>query len=72
MSRKLKIEPADAQIAYNATFGNNGVSRDLVLNQKALQNVADGVVDIGTLPAAPSLSSIMDLSFVRDMRAGGK
>jgi ABC-type nitrate/sulfonate/bicarbonate transport system substrate-binding protein len=69
MSRKLKIEPADAQIAYNATFGSNGVSRDLLLNQKALQNVADGVVDIGTLPAAPSLSSIMDLSFVRDMRS---
>jgi len=68
MARQLKIEPADAQIAYAATFGQNGVSHDLVLNQKGLQNVADGVVDIGTLPAAPPLSSIMDLSFVRDMR----
>lgn len=67
MTRKLKLEPADAQIAYDATFGRNGVSRDLVLNEKALQNVADGVVDIGTLPAAPPLSSVIDLSFVRDL-----
>jgi hypothetical protein len=43
-----------------------------VLNQKALQNVADGVVEMGTLPAAPPLSSLVDLSFVRDMRAAGK
>ena len=70
MSRKLKLEPADAQIAYDATFGRNGLSRDLVLNEKALQNVADGIVDMGTLPAAPPLSSLIDLSFVRDMRAG--
>jgi ABC-type nitrate/sulfonate/bicarbonate transport system substrate-binding protein len=69
MARKLKLDPADAQIAYDATFGRNGLSRDLVLNEKALQNVADGIVDMGTLPAAPPLSSVMDLSFVRDMRA---
>jgi ABC-type nitrate/sulfonate/bicarbonate transport system substrate-binding protein len=72
MARKLKLEPADAQIAYAATFGRNGISHDLVLNQKALQNVADGVVEMGTLPAAPPLSSLVDLSFVRDMRAAGK
>jgi ABC-type nitrate/sulfonate/bicarbonate transport system substrate-binding protein len=67
MARKLKLEPADAKIAYDATFGQNGLSHDLVLNQKALQNVADGVVEIGTLPSAPPLSSMIDLSFVRDM-----
>jgi ABC-type nitrate/sulfonate/bicarbonate transport system substrate-binding protein len=72
MSRKLKIEPGDAQIAYAATFGHNGVSHDLVLDEKALQNVADGVVEIGTLPVAPPLSSVMDLSFVRDMRTLGR
>ena len=70
MARKLKLQPADAQIAYDATFGRNGLSRDLVLNEKSLQNVADGIVDMGTLPEAPPLSSVMDLSFVRDMRAG--
>ena len=69
MAKKLKLEPADAQIAYAATFGQNGVSRDLVLNVKALQNVADGVVEIGTLPSVPPLSSLVDQSFVRDMRA---
>jgi len=68
MSRKLRVDTADAQISYNEVFGRNGMSRDLVLNEKALQNVADGVVDIGTLPAAPPLSEIVDLSFVRDMR----
>lgn len=68
MSRKLRIEPADAQIAYDEVFGRNGMSRDLVLNEKALQNVADGVVDIGTLPIAPQLSTVTDLSYVRDMR----
>lgn len=67
MARKLKLQPSDAQIAYDATFGRNGLSRDLVLNEKALQNVADGVVDIGTLPAAPDLSSIVDTSFVHDI-----
>lgn len=66
MSRKLRMDPADAQIAYDEIFGRNGMSRDLVLDQHALQNVADGVVDIGTLPAAPSLAGIVDLSFVRD------
>jgi ABC-type nitrate/sulfonate/bicarbonate transport system substrate-binding protein len=69
MARKLKLEPADAQIAYAATFGRNGISRDLVLNVKALQNVADGVVEIGTLPSVPPLSTLVDQSFVRDMRA---
>jgi len=67
MARKLKLEPADAKIAYDATFGQNGLSHDLVLNQKALQNVEDGVVEIGTLPSAPPLSSMIDLSFVHDM-----
>jgi len=67
MARKLKLEPADAKIAYDATFGQNGLSHDLVLNQKALQNVADGVVEIGTLPSAPPLSTMIDLSFVHDM-----
>jgi ABC-type nitrate/sulfonate/bicarbonate transport system substrate-binding protein len=66
MSRKLKMDPGDAQISYDEVFGRNGMSRDLVLNQKALQNVADGVVDIGTLTAAPKLSDIIDSSFVRD------
>jgi ABC-type nitrate/sulfonate/bicarbonate transport system substrate-binding protein len=56
MSRKLKMDPADAQIAYDEIFGRNGMSRDLVLDRRALQNVADGVVDIGTLPAAPPLA----------------
>ncbi len=67
MAKRLKLEPADAQISYDATFGRNGVSRDLILNQKAMQNVMDGVVEIGTLPSAPPLSSVLDLSFVRDM-----
>jgi ABC-type nitrate/sulfonate/bicarbonate transport system substrate-binding protein len=66
MSRKLKMDPADAQISYDEVFGRNGMSHDLVLNQKALQNVADGVVDIGTLTAAPKLSDIVDLTYVRD------
>jgi ABC-type nitrate/sulfonate/bicarbonate transport system substrate-binding protein len=68
MTRRLRIDPADAQISYDAVFGRNGMSRDLVLNQKALQNVADGIVDIGTLPVAPPLSASVDLTFVRDMR----
>ena len=68
MSRKLKVEPAVAQISYDAIFGHNGMSRDLVLNVKALQNVADGIVDMGTLPAAPPLSDLVDLSFVRDLK----
>jgi ABC-type nitrate/sulfonate/bicarbonate transport system substrate-binding protein len=67
MSRKLRLDPADAKIAYDEVFGRNGMSRDLVLNEKALQNVADGVVDIGTLPVAPSLSAVTDMSFVRDL-----
>jgi ABC-type nitrate/sulfonate/bicarbonate transport system substrate-binding protein len=68
MSRKMRLDPADVQIAYDEVFGRNGMSRDLVLNEKALRNVADGVVDIGTLQAAPPLSGIIDSSFVRDMR----
>jgi ABC-type nitrate/sulfonate/bicarbonate transport system substrate-binding protein len=67
MARKLKMEPSDAQIAYDAVFGRNGMSRDLVLNQRALQNVADGVVDIGTLPSAPPVAAISDLTFVHDL-----
>jgi len=67
MARKLRLDPADVQIAYDETFGQKGMSRDLVLNQKALQNVADGIVDIGTLPSAPPLAPIVDQSFVRDL-----
>jgi ABC-type nitrate/sulfonate/bicarbonate transport system substrate-binding protein len=67
MSRKLRVDPGDAQISYNAVFGRKGMSRDLILNQKALQNVADGVVDIGTLPVAPPLGPLIDTSFVRDI-----
>ena len=66
LAKKLKMDPADAQISYDEIFGRKGMSRDLVLDQKALQNVADGVVDIGTLPAAPPLAGIVDKSFVRD------
>jgi ABC-type nitrate/sulfonate/bicarbonate transport system substrate-binding protein len=65
MARKLKLEPADAKIAYDATFGQNGLSHDLVLNRQALQNVEDGVVEIGTLPSGPPLASMIDESFVR-------
>lgn len=68
MSRKLRLEPADVQIAYDEVFGRNGMSRDLVLNEKSLRNVADGVVEMGTLSVAPPLSGIVDSSFVRDMR----
>lgn len=67
MSRKLRVDPADAQISYDAIFGQNGMSRTLILNQKALQNVADGVVDIGTLPTAPPLAPLIDVSFVREL-----
>jgi ABC-type nitrate/sulfonate/bicarbonate transport system substrate-binding protein len=67
MSRKLKVDPADALISYNAIFGQNGMSRTLIINEKALQNVADGIVDIGTLPSAPPLAPIIDSSFVRDL-----
>jgi ABC-type nitrate/sulfonate/bicarbonate transport system substrate-binding protein len=66
MAKRLKVDPADAQISYDFIFKQNGMSRDLILNQQALQNVANGVVEIGTLPAAPPLSSLMDLSFARD------
>jgi ABC-type nitrate/sulfonate/bicarbonate transport system substrate-binding protein len=66
MARKLAMDPADARIAYDEIFGQNGMSRDLVLDRRALQNVAAGVVDIGTLPAAPPLAGLIDLSFARD------
>ena len=68
MAAKLNMEPADAQISYNEVFGRKGVSRDLQLNEKAFKNVEDGVVDIGTLPSAPSLASTVDPSFARDAR----
>jgi ABC-type nitrate/sulfonate/bicarbonate transport system substrate-binding protein len=68
MAAKLNMDPADAKISYEAVFGRNGVSRDFVLNEKAMQNVADGVVDIGTLPAAPPISSYVDSTFARDAR----
>jgi ABC-type nitrate/sulfonate/bicarbonate transport system substrate-binding protein len=66
MARKLNMDPADAKISYDEIFGHGGMSRDLVLDRRALQNVADGVVEMGTLPSAPPLSGIIDLSFVRD------
>jgi ABC-type nitrate/sulfonate/bicarbonate transport system substrate-binding protein len=68
MSRKLRLEPADVQIAYDEIFGQNGMSRDLVVNERALRNVEDGVVDIGTLPSAPPLANFVDASFVRESR----
>ncbi len=60
------MDPADARISYDEIFGQNGMSRDLVRDRRALQNVATGVVDIGTLPAAPPLAGLIDLAFARD------
>ena len=68
VARKMRLEPADIQIAYDGLFGRNGVSRDLILNEKSLRNVADGSVDIGTLPSVPPLAGLIDTSFVRDSR----
>lgn len=66
MAAKLKVDPADAQISYNQLFGRNGMSRDLIVNDRALQNVIAGVVAMGTLPAPIPLAGLVDGSFVRE------
>ncbi len=68
MAKKLNVDPGDAQISYDSTFGRNGISRDLVVDERALQNVANGIVDIGTLPSVPPLSQLVDGSYVRSAR----
>ncbi len=66
MATKLKVDLSDAQISYNAIFGKNGMSRDLIVNERGLQNVIDGVVQMGTMPAPIPLSGLVDASFARD------
>jgi ABC-type nitrate/sulfonate/bicarbonate transport system substrate-binding protein len=66
MATKLRLQTADAQITYDATFKTNGLSRDLIVNERGLQNVIDGVLDMGTLTSPPPLHDLVDSSFARE------
>jgi len=66
MATRLKLQPADAQITYDQTFKTNGLSRDLLVSERGLQNVINGVVEMGTLPAPLPLAGLVDTSFARE------
>jgi ABC-type nitrate/sulfonate/bicarbonate transport system substrate-binding protein len=66
MAARLKLQPADAQITYDATFKTHGLSRDLIVNERGLANVVNGVVQMGTLASPLPLSSLVDSSFARE------
>jgi ABC-type nitrate/sulfonate/bicarbonate transport system substrate-binding protein len=66
LATRLHIQPADAQITYDATFKTKGLSRDLIVNERGLQNVINGVIDMGTLTAAPPIADLIDTSFARE------
>jgi ABC-type nitrate/sulfonate/bicarbonate transport system substrate-binding protein len=66
LAAKVKLQPADAQITYDQTFKSKGLSRDLIVNERGLQNVINGVVEMGTLPAPIPLAGLVDTSFARE------
>jgi ABC-type nitrate/sulfonate/bicarbonate transport system substrate-binding protein len=66
MAARLKLQPADAQITYDATFKTHGLSSDLIVNERGLQNVINGVVQMGTLASPLPLQSLIDTSFARE------
>lgn len=66
MAQKLKVDPSDAQISYDSLFKTGGMSRDLIVNEKALENVISGVVQMGSLQAPIPVSELVDTSYARE------